>query len=242
MGVAEVRDYWQAEPCAAKLSRHEPGEAAFFRDIEEAKSRMEPHEARFAEFERWAGRDVLEIGCGLGIDTARFARAGANVTAIDLTDAGVALTHRLLDLEQLAGEAMVANAERLPFADERFDLVYSWGVLHHTPNIRAAVDEVRRVLRPGGEARVMLYSRHSLFSTAVWLRQMAREVRPMSLRSAIARGLESPGTQAFTKLDAYWMFAQFATRDIRQVATVYDRLPVDRLGWHLLIRAQTAAR
>lgn len=237
MSTADVRSYWQASPCAAKLARHEAGTAGFYHDIEQAKSRIEPHEVPFAGFPEWRGKAVLEIGCGVGVDTARFARAGAEITAVDLTEAAVSLANRLLELEQLPGKAVVADAEELPFDDDSFDLVYSWGVLHHTPHIDRALAEVRRVLRPDGALRIMLYGRPSFFALAVWLRQMARERRVLSVREALGRGLESPGTRAFTKAEAQRMLAGFADVDVRQVATRYDRIPIDRLGWHLLIRA-----
>jgi SAM-dependent methyltransferase len=241
VGTEAVRDYWQENPCAAGLARAEPGSPGFYADVEQAKLRLEPHEVAFADFPAWRGRDVLEIGCGVGVDTTRFARAGAYVTAIDLTDAAVSLARGLLALEHLDGTVIVADAESLPFADESFDLVYSWGVLHHTPDIGLALAEARRVLRPGGEARVMLYGRRSLFAGAVWARQVVRERRPMSPEAALARGLESPGTQAFTRSEAAALFAGFADVEVRQVATSYDRLPVDRLGWHLLVRAGRGA-
>jgi ubiquinone/menaquinone biosynthesis C-methylase UbiE len=238
--IGAVHDYWQADPCAAKLAKNEPGTREFYDEIERAKLRVEPHEPAFAEFDKWAGRNVLEIGCGVGIDTARFARAGASITAIDLTEAAAGLANRLLQLEGLPGQAIVGNAEELPFVENSFDLVYSWGVLHHTPNIVQAVSEVRRVLRPGGEARVMLYSRRSIFAFAVWGRQMLRERTPLTIQAAISNGLESPGTRALTPSEAASLFAGFEDVVVQQVATRYDPLPVkiDRLGWHLLIRAK----
>ena len=239
MEVVAVHDYWQADPCAAKLATHERGSKEFYEEVERAKIRIEPHEPAFAEFEKWAGREVLEIGCGVGIDTARFARAGAAITAVDLTEAAAELANGLLRLEGLPGQAIVANAEELPFAEETFDLVYSWGVLHHTPDIARAVSEIRRVLRPGGEARVMLYSRRSIFAFAVWGRQMLRERRATTIGAAISNGLESPGTRAFTASEAASLFSGFDDVVVQQVATRYDLLPIkiDRLGWHLLIRA-----
>ena len=104
---------------------------------------------------------VLEVGCGLGTDGAQFAKAGANYTGIDLTDAAVDLARRRFELFQLPGTFRVADAERLDFPDNTFDIVYSHGVLHHTPDTAAAVREIHRVLRPGGKAVVMLYHRDS---------------------------------------------------------------------------------
>lgn len=239
MGISEIRGYWEAAPCAAKLAVSEPGSKGFYSDIEAAKNRIEPHEAAFADFPKWSGRAVLEIGCGVGIDTARFARAGADITAIDLTEAAVSLANQLLELEELPGKAVVANAEQLPFADASFDLVYSWGVLHHTPNIDQAIAEARRVLKPDGQVRVMLYSRRSTFALAVWGRQVRRERRMITMREALSRGLESPGTKAFTPAEATSLFRGFDAVRVKQVATRYDRQPFNPLGWHLLIQAQS---
>jgi len=156
-----VRAFWQANPCGTKFADAEVGTREFFRRVEEHRYRTEWHIPGAAAFERAAGKRVLEVGCGLGTDGARFARAGALYTGVDLTEAAVGLARRRFELEGLAGEFRVADAESLDFADESFDLVYSHGVLHHTPDTARAVREIRRVLRPGGRAVVMLYHRDS---------------------------------------------------------------------------------
>ena len=158
MGTEAVRDYWQENPCAAGLARAEPGSPGFYADVEQAKLRLEPHEVAFADFPAWHGRDILEIGCGVGVDTTRFARAGAHVTAIDLTDAAVSLARGLLALEHLDATVIVADAESLPFADESFDLVYSWGVLHHTGALWTAVDLAAGRVGPGGSLMIAIYN------------------------------------------------------------------------------------
>jgi ubiquinone/menaquinone biosynthesis C-methylase UbiE len=156
-----VRAFWQAHPCGTKFADAEVGSRAFFEAVEEHRYRTEWHIPEAAGFDKAKGLRVLEIGCGLGTDGARFARAGAVYTGVDLTEAAVGLARRRFELEGLPGEFRVADAERLEFADESFDLVYSHGVLHHTPDASAAVREVRRVLVPGGRAVVMLYHRDS---------------------------------------------------------------------------------
>ena len=156
-----VRAFWQAHPCGTKFADAETGSREFFEAVEEHRYRTEWHIPEAAGFDKAKGLRVLEIGCGLGTDGARFARAGAVYTGVDLTEAAVGLARRRFELEGLAGEFRVADAERLEFADESFDLVYSHGVLHHTPDAAAAVREVRRVLKPGGRAVVMLYHRDS---------------------------------------------------------------------------------
>jgi ubiquinone/menaquinone biosynthesis C-methylase UbiE len=156
-----VRAFWQANPCGTKFADAEMGSREFFERVEEHRYGKEWHIPEAANFAGARGLRVLEIGCGLGTDGAQFARAGAIYTGVDLTDAAVDLARRRFALEGLPGEFRRADAERLDFADESFDLVYSHGVLHHTPDTTAAVREVHRVLKPGGRAVVMLYHRDS---------------------------------------------------------------------------------
>src|SRR5256714_3710547 len=156
-----VRAFWQEHPCGTKFADAEVGSRRFFEAVEEHRYRTEWHIPEAAGFDRAKGLRVLEIGCGLGTDGARFARAGAAYTGVDLTEAAVSLARRRFELEGLPGEFRVADAEALEFADESFDLVYSHGVLHHTPDAASAVGEIHRVLKPGGRAVVMLYHRDS---------------------------------------------------------------------------------
>src|ERR687883_1787450 len=154
-----VRAFWQQNPCGTKFTEAEMGTRAFYERVEEHRYTKEWHIPAAARFEEARGLRVLEIGCGLGTDGAQFARAGAIYTGVDLTDAAVSLARRNFELQDLAGEFRTADAENLDFPDDTFDLVYSHGVLHHTPDTERAVGEVHRVLKPGGRAVVMLYHR-----------------------------------------------------------------------------------
>src|ERR1044071_9047438 len=156
-----VRAFWQAHPCGVKFADAEPGSRRFYELVEEHRYTKEWHIPAAADFTGARGLSVLEIGCGLGTDGAQFAKAGANYTGVDLTDAAVELAQKRFALDDLPGTFRTADAENLDFADESFDLVYSHGVLHHTPDTVKAVREVHRVLRPGGRAVVMLYHRDS---------------------------------------------------------------------------------
>jgi ubiquinone/menaquinone biosynthesis C-methylase UbiE len=158
---ARVHDFWQANPCGAKFARSEIGSREFFAELEQHRYSTEWHIPKVIDFERWRDRDVLEVGCGLGTDAVNFARHGARYTGLDLTEASIELVRRRFALEGLTGDLRTADAEKLPFADASFDLVYSHGVLHHTPDTQRAIDEVHRVLRPGGVAMVMLYHKSS---------------------------------------------------------------------------------
>jgi ubiquinone/menaquinone biosynthesis C-methylase UbiE len=156
-----VRAFWQANPCGTKFTDVEMGTRAFYERVEEHRYTKEWHIPLAADFESARGQRVLEIGCGLGTDGAQFAKAGAVYTGVDLTDAAVELARKRFELFDLAGEFRTADAENLDFADNSFDLVYSHGVLHHTPDTVRAVQEAHRVLRPNGRAIVMLYHRDS---------------------------------------------------------------------------------
>jgi len=156
-----VRTFWQAHPCGTKFSDAEIGTRAFFERIEAHRYEKEWHIPAAANFANTRGLRVLEIGCGLGTDGAQFAKAGADYTGVDLTNAAIDLARKRFELFGLTGKFQVADAENLDFPDESFDVVYSHGVLHHTPDIDAAVQEIHRVLKPGGRAIVMLYHRGS---------------------------------------------------------------------------------
>jgi SAM-dependent methyltransferase len=156
-----VRAFWQENPCGTKFADAPPGSRRFYELVEEHRYQKEWHIPGAAGFEKTKGLEVLEIGCGLGTDGAQFAKAGANYTGIDLTEAAVELAQRRFELFQLPGTFRTADAERLDFPDNSFDIVYSHGVLHHTPDTAGAIREVHRVLKPGGRAVVMLYHRDS---------------------------------------------------------------------------------
>jgi SAM-dependent methyltransferase len=156
-----VRAFWQANPCGVKFADATPGTRRFYELVEAHRYTKEWHIPIAADFRSARGLKVLEIGCGLGTDGAQFAEAGADYTGVDLTEAAVDLARKRFELFSLPGEFQTADAENLDFADESFDLVYSHGVLHHTPETGKAIREIHRVLRPGGRAVVMLYHRGS---------------------------------------------------------------------------------
>ena len=156
-----VREFWQSHPCGTKFSDSGTGSLEFFERVEQHRYEKEWHIPGAANFAATRGLKVLEIGCGLGTDGAQFAKAGAAYTGIDLTDAAIDLARRRFAVSGLEGEFRVTDAEKLDCPDDSFDLVYSHGVLHHTPEIESAVSEIHRVLKPGGRAMVMLYHRGS---------------------------------------------------------------------------------
>ena len=156
-----VRQFWQENPCGTKFADAPPGSKRFYELVEAHRYEKEWHIPAAAGFSQTKNLRVLEIGCGLGTDGAQFAQAGADYTGVDLTNAAVELAQKRFELFDLRGTFQTADAEKLHFADNSFDLVYSHGVLHHTPDTAGAIREVHRVLKPGGRAIVMLYHRDS---------------------------------------------------------------------------------
>ena len=158
---AQVQEWWNSRPCGSRVSDKEIGSKAFFEEVEQHRYTQEYHIPKVVNFENWKGKEVLEIGCGLGTDLLQFARAGAQVTGIDLTPRSIELTSQRFELYGAKGHFEIGDAENLSFVDETFDLVYSHGVLHHSPNTQRAVDEIYRVLKPLGKTIVMLYHKNS---------------------------------------------------------------------------------
>jgi SAM-dependent methyltransferase len=161
--IDDVKSFWDRRPCNLRHSARPVGSREYFDEVEARKYFVEPHIPGFAQFERWRGKRVLEIGCGLGTDAVNFARAGAVYTGIELSAVSLALAEKRFALYGLTGEFHHCNAEALGAvcAPASFDLVYSFGVIHHTPDQRAVVEQARRVIRPDGELRIMLYARNS---------------------------------------------------------------------------------
>ncbi|SDR61076.1 Methyltransferase domain-containing protein [Rhizobiales bacterium GAS191] len=158
-----VREYWNRRPCNIRHSRQEVGSRTYFDEVEERKYFVEPHIPGFAQFDRWKGKKVLEVGCGIGTDAVNFARAGADYTAVELSDKSLELARQRFKLFGLKGNFIACNAEKLSSHVDAsaFDLVYSFGVIHHTPDQRAVVEQVRRVIKDDGEFRMMLYAQNS---------------------------------------------------------------------------------
>jgi SAM-dependent methyltransferase len=157
----EAEDFWSESQPGFRFSGHQPGTPEFFDEVERHRYELEPHIPEVVQFERWGDRDVLEVGCGIGTDGARFARSRATYTGVDQSDRAIGLAQRRFDLEGLAGQFQSCSATDLPFDDGSFDLVYSHGVIHHIEETEQAVDEIHRVLRPQGTALVMVYHQDS---------------------------------------------------------------------------------
>lgn len=232
----QVHEFWTSEACGERY-----GEAG-----DRIRYDIEPEIISFADFPSSRDKRLLEIGVGMGSDFLRWLRAGADATGVDLTDRAVGLTRQRMQEEGLVGDVRVADAEALPFEDDEFDIVYSWGVLHHTPNTRRAVDEARRVLRPGGQLKLMIYHRRSWVGLAAWARFGLLRGRPLTTLAAAVSHIESPGTQAFTISEGRAFLTGMDEVDVRPCLTHWDRLWSaglaglfgHRFGWFLLMEAR----
>lgn len=258
-----AREQWGQDPCGAEYDReHELGTREFFDAIERHRySEYAPWMPRLMGFEEFRDATLLEIGCGMGTDLLQFARGGARCVGIDLTPRSVEITRRRFALYGADAFLMISDGEHLPFRSESFDVVYSNGVLHHTPDIEGAIREVHRVLRPGGTAKIMLYHRNSLnYWFEIILRRGllgAEFLRGRSAEEIMGRVIEysdhgaEPLVKVYSRKQTRALFRSFnqVTVEIEQLTraelrflspfvseSVLERLR-SRVGWNVIITA-----
>ena len=211
---AAVRQFWERASCGEELYLNSRDRAGYERQAS-VRYEVEPFILGFAHFEESRGKRVLEIGVGLGADHQRFAEAGAILDGIDLTQRAVSLTKDRLSQFALKSHLQVGDAEALAYPNDHFDVVYSWGVLHHSPDTPRAISEVWRVLKPGGLAKIMIYHKHSMVGYMLWMRYALLKFHPtMILADVYAKYLESPGTKAYSIEEARNLFRPFKRVEI----------------------------
>jgi SAM-dependent methyltransferase len=249
-----IRDYWNNQPCNVRHSKNPPGSLEFFQDVSARRYRVEPHIPEFAGFYLWQGRQVLEIGPGIGSDAAEFARNGADYYGVDYSDESVKLAQQRFKVEGLEGTFVCGDASDLDAYESlpKMDLVYSYGVIHHFPAIDRIIDNVYNILKPGGEFRFMVYAKNS------WKQAM------------INRGLDQfeaqagcPYAKSYTKDDILDLLgSKFHLERLRQdhcfmynvdaykqgryeLEPWFEAMPEamrkavkEYLGWHLLVKAR----
>ncbi len=253
MEKEKVKAFWDSQPCGTRDIPHPEGSVAWFDAITRKRYKLEPFISKYARFDQWYDKKVLEIGCGVGTDLFQFVKAEAKAVGIDLSPRSVSVTKQRFQISRAEAGILIADAENLPFKDNEFDLAYSWGVLHHTPNPEKAVQEIYRVTRPGGQICVMLYHRYSLVALQLYLRFGLFSFKPFrSLKEIISLHQESPGTKAYTITEARQMFSMFKPVEIEIVLTPYDlrywrdrylprwvgKLVPEYLGWFIIIQGQ----
>lgn len=267
--MEKVREYWDRRPCNVRHSPAEVGTRQYFDEVEARKYFVEPHIPRFAEFERWRGRKVIEIGCGIGTDTINFARAGAQITAVDLSPQSLQLAKRRAEVYGLADQVQfyVADAENLSrtVPPEPYDLVYSFGVIHHTPHPEQVIHQIEQgYVKPGTTLKLMVYHRYAW--KVFWILVMYGRGAFWKLDELIARYSEAetgcPVTHTFSRkgvlgllgdgftLTDLWVDHIFPYRIPDYIRYRYKRVwyfrylspPLFRwlerhLGWHLCVTA-----
>lgn len=253
-GIKErVRDFWEETPCGTRDLDVPEGSPEYFARLDLDRDRTQPFVSRFARFEKQRGKRVLEVGVGPATDFVRFARAGARLTGVDLTAHAVELARRRLEFEGLQAELQVADGEGLPFGDDEFDFVYSWGVVHHTERPEDAIREIARVTKPGGEVCVMVYHRRSLVALQSWIVNGLLRGRPwLTFGEVIWNHHESIGTRAYTIAEARLLVSGLEDVRVTPVVTAFDvrvtrtqfaprwvqRLVPSRLGWFLVVEGR----
>lgn len=273
MLIEQVKTFWDRRPCNIRHSSKPVGTREYFDEVEARKYFVEPHIPRFAEFERWRSKKVLEIGCGIGTDTINFARHGAVVTALELSENSLEIARKRAQAFGLQDRIRFyqGNAEELtkivPVAS--YDLIYSFGVIHHTPNPERMIAQLRHYAGPGSTLKVMVYHRYSW--KALWIVLRYGRGQFWRLRELIAQHSEAqtgcPVTHTFSRQEIRELLSHygFSAREIlvdhifpyhishyvqyRYVKTWYFRwMPQPlfrwlqrRFGWHLCVTAHPKA-
>jgi ubiquinone/menaquinone biosynthesis C-methylase UbiE len=243
--LESVKDFWETHVNNEYYTDEERASEAYFSEIETQRYRWHYHlRDLFRSLEGSQGR-LLEVGSGIGVDSIQLARCGFDVTAVDLTDSAIRVARQFAQHRGVAIDFRLGNAEQLNFPDESFDAVYSFGVLHHTPDIEKAVTEVRRVLKPGGTAYIMLYHRDSVVN-------LAHKVLRLPYESPKDRKDHCPIVHRFSRRGAKRVFRQFSRVSVRAeypftygFGPLGSRTPLGlrralgrAVGWHLMITAQ----
>jgi 2-polyprenyl-3-methyl-5-hydroxy-6-metoxy-1,4-benzoquinol methylase len=268
--ISAVEQYWNRRPCNIRHSQAPVGTREYFDQVEQRKYMVEPHIPAFAEFERWRGKKVLEIGCGIGTDTINFARAGAQVTAVDLSAESIALAQKRAEVFGLQDQIKFyqANAEVLAQTVplDKYDLIYSFGVIHHTPHPSRVLDQLRQYSKPETTLKVMVYHRNSW--KVLWILASLGNWRLREIDRLIAEHSEAqtgcPVTYAYSAASGRDWLAQsgfettatmvdhifpYRIPDYVQYRYVYEwywrwmprglfRAIEKRWGWHLCLTAR----
>ncbi len=161
--VHTVKQFWDSRPCNVRHSTKELGSREYFDEVEAKKHFVEPHILPFADFPVWKGKRVLEIGCGLGTAAVNFAKHGAEYTGVELSSESLALAKRRFEVYGYSGNFYEGNAERLTsfLPSAKYDLIYSFGVIHHTPNPHLVIEQCSRLLNTNGTLKIMMYAKNS---------------------------------------------------------------------------------
>lgn len=272
--IRSVQEFWDRRPCNVRHSREPVGSRAYFDQVESRKYFVEPHIPGFADFSKWQDKRVLEVGCGIGTDTINFARAGAFVTAVDLSEKSleIARTRALVFGVEDRVQFYQADAENLEslVPIERYDLVYSFGVIHHTPNPGLVLAGIRKFMDEDSTLKLMVYHRRSF--KVLWILMTFGRGRFWALDRLVAQHSEAqngcPVTYAYSKIGATTLLREHGfevTRKsvdhifpyviseyiqyrykkiwyIRMLPEPIFRLLETKFGWHLCVDARLSSQ
>ncbi len=222
----EVQSFWEQGPCGsgqAIVGELKPLSKDWFEKIESHRYQVEPFIHSIAQFTRHRGKKILEVGVGAGTDHLQWARAGAECFGVDLTEAAIETTKARFNLYGFNSKLQRLDAETLPFLDNSFDLVYSWGVIHHSESPETIIKEIRRILRPGGTFVGMLYGRRSPLVFKFWVKHALFAGKPwLSFADVVWDKVESVGTKSYTVPELKKMFSEFSSFEAIPMITTYD--------------------
>jgi SAM-dependent methyltransferase len=244
--IDDVRTYWDRHIHDLEITKYPVGSRGFFDDLDEYHFEKLHHLLRLVDFNGYAGRRVLEVGCGAGVDLARFAKGGALVTGVDLAASAIDLARTNFRQQQLQADLRVADGEQLPFADNSFDLVFAHGVVQYTADPQRLIDECRRVLAPGGQAIFQVYNRISWLNALSKLMKvdLEHEDAPVLLKLSVnefqrlltgfrAVRMVPERFPVKSRLHGGWKGLLFNTCFVGTFNALPKNL-VQRFGWHLL--------
>ena len=244
-----VRKYWTDNLHDSAIVRHPVGTREFFEDLDEYHFDKQRHLANVLDYSYYRQKKVLDLGCGVGVDLARFAKAGAQAIGVDISERAINLAKKNFDYQELQAELLVMDGEHLNFEDDTFDFIYAHGILPYTMDEGQLVREIHRVLKPGGEALLQAYHKHS------WM-YLLRKVMKVRLEHELA-----PTFRVHTASQIKRLSEPFTKTQL-----IYERFPVKtrlhgglkgmlynmlfvgafnaiprplvrRLGWHIVLKA-----
>jgi len=211
--INKVKDFWNNRPCNIRHSDKEVGTLEYFEEVDKRRFFVESHILKFAEFEKYYNRKVLEIGCGIGTDTVRFAKNDAYITATDISVKSLEIAEKRFEVYGLKGNFYLGNAEELSsfLPIKSYDLIYSFGVIHHTPNPEKVIEEIKKYCRRGTEVKVMLYAKYSF--KAIWASIKYGKCKFWKMSETIQKYSEaqvgSPVTYRYSKREIKNLFKDF---------------------------------